>query len=173
MYLREQKKLRDSEFWENFVGLLHENKLRMTPERKAVVSALASRPGKFFTAQELKNAASETGFEVKINTVYNTLALLSRLGFVKKKNITSEERSTPLGVYTFNYETSAAKQLKTELFIKCTVCGRVKIARDNQLTNYIRRHHFAGFITLGGRAEITLECICRKCGRAQEKFLNQ
>lgn len=156
----------------SFVDTLHANGMRATPERICVLHFLASRQGKYYTANDIFLMLNEAGTPIKINTLYNTLQLLANLGLVVKKSETPVGKTSPIAAFSFkNYKESPSAKMQIELSIKCRACGKVKITRDNQLTNYLRRHHFGGFVTLGGAATINIDCLCSKCMQSKNNLL--
>ncbi len=145
---------------------LHARGLRSTPERKALYDVLLAGGGKYRTAKQLGDAVGATGLNINRATVYNTLDLLLELGLVRRKTVTDTESGQLQWAYAA--EPSERKQaLTVELVLECRVCGKVKVARDRELTNYLRRHRFTGFDTIHGTADMRINCVCNRCRRAE------
>ncbi|MDE6276757.1 MAG: transcriptional repressor [Muribaculaceae bacterium] len=147
---------------------LHNRGMRATPERLAIYGVLESRGSRPMTARQIAEAVAETGLNIKRATVYNTLGTFMEIGIVRRKMITPSGTGSPVGGYVLaGPETGVQRQkLTVELALTCRVCGRVKVARDSELSNYVRRHRFTGFDTAGGTADIQISCICNRCLRA-------
>lgn len=147
---------------------LHKRGMRSTPERKAIYEVLESRGGRPLTARQIAEAVAERGPAIKRATVYNTLGTFMSIGLVRRKMLSPTSTGSPVAGYAL-VATDAGSQkqkLSVELALTCRVCGRVKVARDSELTNYLRRHRFTGFETAGGSADIQVSCICNRCLRA-------
>lgn len=148
---------------ESLADILHSRGMRLSPEREAIHRVLSARPGRYLTASDISRALAEEGCVVKTATVYNTLSAFTGIGLAHKRRmpdsgnfafaITRKERPAGLAI---------------ELALECELCGKVKIVRDTQLTNYLRRHRFTGFDTAAGSADIHIRCVCNRCRRLSE-----
>jgi Fe2+ or Zn2+ uptake regulation protein/O6-methylguanine-DNA--protein-cysteine methyltransferase len=64
------------------VGLLRERRLRVTPQRRAILAAFRDRPDEHLSADEVHARASRAVPELGRGTVYATLAELTELGLI-------------------------------------------------------------------------------------------
>lgn len=149
-----------------FTSLLRSEGMRVTPERLALRDVLRTGAGKYFSARMLAEALAESGAPVNAATVYNGIRTFERLGLVRKRRRASD------GSWTYAYTPASGKstdKLSVDLAIECKVCGKVKVVRDSQLTNYLRRHRFTGFDTSRGVVSIQISCECNRCRRTGEE----
>lgn len=151
---------------DHFRKLLHENKMRVTDERVTLYSILAEKPGTFLTVNELTERLRQRGTELKSATVYNTLSLFCRLGLLsRRKHSTGDKGYISSAFSLIQPAHSGGTKLNVVLTVECSVCGKGRVLRDSQLINYLRRHHFAGFDTSHGVADVHISALCKRCAK--------
>lgn len=70
---------------EKIISVLRKNGYKITPQRRAVITALLNSD-KFATAQQILNHVEETNPDMSLDTVYRNLSLLIDLGVVNEIN---------------------------------------------------------------------------------------
>jgi len=66
---------------EKMIGILRGKGLKITPQRRAVLAALADC-GKFVTAQRILDYVKKSNPDISLDTIYRNLSLLVELGLV-------------------------------------------------------------------------------------------
>ncbi|MDE6310824.1 MAG: transcriptional repressor [Muribaculaceae bacterium] len=145
---------------------LHARGLRTTPERKALYEVIIAAGGNYRTARQLGEAVAANGLRLNRATVYNTLDILLELGLIRRKTVSGTDNGQIQWAYAAE-SGERKRSLTVELVLECRVCGKVKVARDRELTNYLRRHRFTGFDTIQGTADLRISCVCNRCRRAE------
>jgi len=128
--------------------------LRRTPERFALLERVFST-GDHFYADVLYEAMELEGYHVSRSTVYATMQLFLDAGLVRRHQF---------GNQPAQYERSLPGGSRNHLHLICTVCGRVKEARDSTLTAGLCSRDYPGF-----KAESCALYVYGVCGRCQRR----
>lgn len=123
-------------------------KMRMTPERKAVLEAAYSI-GTSFTVDMLK-AQIDKELNVTRVTVYNNLELFFQAGIVIKR---------PVGGNAVEYEACIDKQ--THHHLVCKMCGQVYEFKDPSIQMFMSAKKFRKFKMTN--CAVVVYGICSKC----------
>lgn len=134
---------------------LHENKLRKTPERFALLDAVYSFSG-FFSVQELEDYLEAHHFHVSKATMYNTLNLFMRMRLVNCHRLESGTK------YEAGYANSShCMQI-------CTMCGKTTEVKSPELTATIQTVRLKRF-----RREAFSLYIYGTCSSCQAKLTRE
>lgn len=126
---------------------LHAAGYRLTPQRRAILAYLATtdvHP----SARRVFHEVQQTHPDISLATVYNTLAILVRLGHLKMLELEPDNR----------YETN----LNTHINLICDICGQIQdLEGDLPVSPEEVRRRF-GFQVLDSRMEYHGVCpVCR------------
>jgi len=75
---------------EKLITILRERGYKITPQRRAVITAFLESD-KFATAQQILDRVRETNPDMSLDTVYRNLALLVNLGVISEINIRGKD----------------------------------------------------------------------------------
>lgn len=127
---------------------------RLTPQRRAILEYLAAtevHP----SAQQIFQQVQQTHPDISLATVYNTLAILVRLGHLKMLELEPDNR----------YETN----LKPHINLICDICGKIQdlegglpISSEEVMSRF-------GFQVLDSRIEY--HGVCPACRDRQQRAL--
>ncbi|MBC7286579.1 MAG: transcriptional repressor [Armatimonadetes bacterium] len=133
---------------------LSDNKVKMTPQRVAILEDVLSLPG-HFSAEDLWYAMRGRGRVVSRATVYRFLATLLRAGVL---------REVPLGEGHAHYEIAEGRQRHEHLV--CTACGRViEFERPDVQAAVDQACRDHGFACTGYRFEVF--GLCSSCWKSK------
>ena len=110
---------------------LAENQMRFTPERFAVLDA-ALRRKRPFSASDIWDDMSVSGYRVSRASVFQTIGLLCRCGVLAE---------VALG----GNESRYAARREGYLYLVCTGCGRIREERDPTVALHFRGRRFEAF----------------------------
>ena len=137
---------------------LHENNLRKTPERFALLDAVYSFDG-YFSVQNLEDYLETNNFHVSRATLYNTLNLFMRMRLVICHRLESGTR------YEAGYANSShCMQI-------CTVCGKATEVKSPELTATIQTVRLKRFRREG--FSLYIYGICSSCQAQLTKQANK
>jgi Fur family ferric uptake transcriptional regulator len=132
-----------------FADYLKSNKLRNTPERNAILSAIYSIEGCFDIETLLTYLEEKKKFRVSRATVYNTIALLTNANLVIHHQFGNESKYERC----YGYEKSYAV---------CTQCNKVteikNIKLKDNISNSIKKFHLTHY-------SLYVYGLCDKCMR--------
>lgn len=116
-----------------FTEYLSKNKLRKTSERFAILDMVMNETG-HFEIDTLYKQMETDAFHVSLATIYNTLNLLCECGLVRKHMFNNQQG---------HYERVLQKVAHNHLI--CTVCGKVKEVKDNELLAFMNSKRYPSF----------------------------
>lgn len=131
---------------EQVISQIQQAGFRLTPQRRAIVDYLAftdTHP----SAQEIFQEVQRTYQDISLATIYNTLAMLGRLNFIKMLELEPDNR----------YETN----LKQHINLVCDICGKIQDTEGNLTINSEEVLHRFGFQVLDSRMEY--HGVCSSC----------
>lgn len=141
-----------------FTEYLSKNKLRKTPERFAILDMVMRETG-HFEIESLYNNMEAEAFHVSLATIYNTLNLLCNCGLVRKHMFNNQQA---------HYERVLQKVTHNHLI--CTVCGKVKEAKDNELISFMNSKKYSSFTMEYFSLYVFGECgSCTRKRKASER----
>lgn len=126
--------------------------MRQTPERKAILAKVLGM-GSHFDVDELYNALDKE-YHVSRATVYNNVELLCQCNILRKHFL-----SETLGVYELVED--------NHLHLICTVCGKIKVVKDDLLGERISAMKFRGFTP--AYFSTNIYGVCSSCNRKSRK----
>lgn len=137
--------------------LLERAGVRMTPQRMAVVEALAAVPDRHFSALELYERARQLHPALGLATVYRTLPLLEKAGVASRLNVGEGEDRFEFGLERGHYHHH----------LVCLGCGAILEFREDLLDALERRiEEETGFHVVDHSLHFTGYCArCRTEGR--------
>ena len=124
--------LTNSAIVKNFTEFLEAGHYRKTPERFAILNKVLSF-AKSFTIDQLENELEQESFHVSRATLYNNVELFIEAGILRKLYIDG------LQVQYERWSSSCHAHLI------CTVCGKVKDVKDNNLAAYMNAKKYTAF----------------------------
>ena len=136
-----------------FTGYLKENRLRRTPERYAILSAVYSIEGYFDIETLLKHLEENEKFRVSKATVYNTIALLIRADLVMHHQLGGESL----------YEKCHGGE---KCYTICTQCHKVEEAKNIKISENITANIKRFYPT---HSSLYIYGLCSKCNRTQKR----
>lgn len=120
----------DPEIYESELATLREylqsGDFLITHERQAILAAVLNEP-RPFPASELHLTLSESGTQISLTTIYNTLNLFCRAGITMRLAL-------PQGVYYL-----ATHHCQRRLIVVCNECGKVVYLRRYKLYEQLLR----------------------------------
>ena len=122
---------------------------RRTPERYMVLASAEAMPG-HFTVDELSQKLMAEGNHVATATIYSSLQILVDCGLMRRVRIADGAA---------RYEMMPAEHQH----LICTVCGKIKDVRDNELDKMLRARRYATFTP--SYFSVTVYGICSSCAR--------
>lgn len=132
-----------------FADYLKNNKLRNTPERNAILSAIYSIEGCFEIEELLAYLEKNMKFRVSRATVYNTISLLTNANLVIHHQFGSESKYERC----YGYEKS---------YSICTKCNKVTEIKNLKIRDYlssnIKKFHLIHY-------SLYVYGLCSKCMR--------
>lgn len=131
---------------EKVISELHGAGFRLTPQRRAILNYLTStdlHP----SAQQIFQEVQKTHPDISLATIYNTLGVLVRLGFLKILEIEPDNR----------YETN----LRQHINLICDICGKIQDLEGGLTIDSEEVLHRVGFQVLDSRMEY--HGICPEC----------
>lgn len=140
-----------------FEQYLRSNGLRCTQER-LVVAETAATYGTMFTAEDIHRSVEAKGYRISIATVYNTLRMLTEASLVM-------QHAFDPSCTRFEYLSPSGSQ--TRLHLICTVCGRIRDAKDPELMSTIRAKRYSTFTT--SHCAVYIYGVCGRCRRKTRK----
>jgi Fur family peroxide stress response transcriptional regulator len=138
---------------EKVINALQGAGYRLTPQRQAILDYLAStdvHP----SAQQIFQELQKTHPYISLATIYNTLGVLVRLGFLKMLEIEPDNR----------YETN----LRQHINLICDICGKIQDLEGGLSISSEEVMHRVGFQVLDSRMEY--HGICPECHDRQKGF---
>lgn len=141
-----------------FAAFLGQMGKRCTPERLLVLDTVLDQR-KPFSAEALLQACINSPGKLNVcrATVFNTLPLLVRAGFVVKHSALGDDNT---------YEAVRPSSTpKPRLFLVCTACGKVSKRSSQAFANWINTQSFRDF---SGRAESAVTYIYGECSRCRK-----
>ena len=117
-----------------FDRFLDEKKMRMTPERFAILRRILAFQS-HFTIETLMQSMEEESFHVSRATLYNTIQLLVEAQLVRRHVFEGLQ---------VQYEKAGATP---HSHLICTSCGKVKEVRDPNFIAYMNARKFTAFTT--------------------------
>ncbi len=133
------------------------SKLRLTPERLAVVEAAEALTGRF-TVETLIARVKEGPMGVSPATVYNTVELMVESGILR--------RLAPADGRSAAYE-KATMMARPRLLLVCSACGSTKEIKDPELVKLLDRRRFQSFDP--EYYDLKIFGICSKCQRRRRR----
>jgi Fur family peroxide stress response transcriptional regulator len=136
---------------EKVISALQGAGFRLTPQRRAILDYLAStdvHP----SAQQIFQEVQRTHPDISLATIYNTLGVLVRLGFLKMLEIEPDNR----------YETNLAQHIN----LICDICGKIQDLEGGLTIGSQEVLHRFGFQVLDSRMEY--HGVCPEC-RARQR----
>jgi Fur family ferric uptake transcriptional regulator len=130
------------------MGLLKERGLRMTPQRRAIVSAVMRAQGHIAPAEISRRIQGEMP-GVNASTVYRTLALLEEVGVLQHSHLETGAEY---------HKTDEAQHVH----LTCHRCGRddaLSLVEAGKLAELIHRHH--GFVA--DLTHFAITGLCADC----------
>lgn len=128
--------------------------MRRTPERTTLLEKVFST-GEHFYIDVLCESLELEGFHVSRSTVYATMQLFLEAGLVRRHQF---------GNQPAQYERVLPGTAGNHIHLVCTVCGRVKEARDPALGEMLCRRSYAGFRP--SECALYVYGVCGRCERA-------
>ncbi len=119
---------------------------RLTPQRRAILDYLALtdvHP----SAQQIFQEVQKTHPDISLATIYNTLGVLVRLGFLKMLEIEPDNR----------YETNLGQHIN----LICDICGKIQDLEGDLPISPEEVMHRSGFQVLDSRMEY--HGVCPEC----------
>jgi Fur family ferric uptake transcriptional regulator len=138
-----------------FLHKLHEQGLRLTPQREMVLDVLHHMDG-HVTAEEIYERVQEHSAAVDISTVYRTLELLEEFHLVGVVRCEGQVRYELLSVHGHHHH------------IRCSQCGKlVRVGQEEiqPLVDHLQE-------TYGFEAEpehLIIPGLCKECQEAQDQ----
>lgn len=137
-----------------FEQYLRSQKMRCTPERRAIADAAAARSG-LFTADELYESMRHDGYFVSRATVYSTLALLNKATLMRSHKTDSGAT---------RYETAQPTPATgTRVLIICNECGSVRITKDPGIQQFFSATTRMSFAIT--HCTLYVHGLCARCRR--------
>jgi Fur family ferric uptake transcriptional regulator len=124
---------------------------RRTTERDAILDCVMTTSG-HFSIEDLRDSSAQCGVRVSLATVYNTLELLVDCGLVMQHRFDNK-----MSRYEKMQGTSSHHHLV------CTVCGKIKEVRDNEMLATIESKRYRTFYP--SYFSLTIFGICSTCHR--------
>ncbi len=137
-----------------FEQYLRSQKMRCTPERRAIADAAATRSG-LFTADELYEAMRHDGYFVSRATVYTTLALLDKAALTR-----SHKTDSGATRYEAAQPTPASG---TRVLIICNECGSVRMSKDPGIQQFFTATTRTSFSI--SHCTLYVYGLCARCRR--------
>ncbi len=138
----------------DFTSFLEEGHYRKTPERFAILNKVLSF-SRAFTIDMLASAFEADSFHLSPATLYNTVELLIKANIVRRLYIDG---------MPMHYERVGTSQYT---HLVCTVCGKVKNVKDNNLAAFMTARKFNAFTT--SHYVLTVYGTCNACARRLKK----
>lgn len=135
-----------------FTRYLKGRRLRKTPERFIVLDKVMSMAD-HFVIESLHDAIEADGLHLSLGTVYNTIELLIDAGLVRRHTF---------GNATAQYE-KVTSISGNHLHLVCSQCGRVKEARDPEITRILNSRRYSAFRS--DYFDLNIYGICSRCQR--------
>jgi Fur family ferric uptake transcriptional regulator len=135
---------------------LKANKMRRTAERFTILEYINNIAG-HFSVDELYAVLSENGYHVSMTTIYSTLEVLIGAGLVVGHRFTDK---------AMLYEKTGGAAASHHHLI-CTECGKIKEARDPELTEYISKKRYPAFEQTS--FDVNIYGICSVCARRRRQ----
>jgi len=137
----------------NFEKQLKDNNLKLTGQRKIILNLFEENSDKHLNAVEIQKAALQQGNRIGIATVYRTLDLLEKLGFVSKINLDDSY---------IRYQFVDTKEEHEHHHLICERCGKVIDMQDDLLDSLEKQvHDKYGFNVTNHKVRIY--GVCKEC----------
>ena len=132
---------------------LKDNSMKLTGQRKNILDLLAANQDKHLAADEVHKLLQENNEKVGIATVYRTLSLMEKLGFV-------------CGIYLddgcIRYQMNDLTEKHQHHHLICDTCGKVIDMQDDLLDLLEKQvHEKYGFLVKNHK--VKLYGICKNC----------
>lgn len=140
-----------------FKEILKENGLKVTNQRLLVLEAIASRPERHLTAEEIYELVKVDFPEIGLATVYRTIQLFSELHLIDRINFDDGFVRYEIG-NIYNHE-----QKHRHHHLICKKCGKVTSFQDDLLEELEEKiANTTGFYVVDH--EVKLYGYCVECG---------
>ncbi|MDO4320683.1 MAG: Fur family transcriptional regulator [Bacteroidales bacterium] len=138
---------------ERFAEYLRSHNKRRTAERYAILERAMRMQG-HFSVEELCGVLRDDEYRVATTTVYSTLELIVDCGMLVRHRF--NDKATL-------YEKAGGVRGACHHHLICTECGKIKEARDPELTAMIESRRFQGFDT--AYFSLNIYGVCSACRR--------
>lgn len=142
---------------ESFGDYLRGRNFRRTPERNTILRRVLSM-NKHFNVDELFSALEADGYHVSRSTVYNTIALLTEAGIVRRHQFNNQ---------TAQYEKIVDAAMGNHQHLVCLRCGKVRELKDAELTRKLSERHYQSFYP--EYSAVYIYGVCSQCRRKEKK----
>ena len=142
---------------EEFKGLLKQNGLKVTNQRLLVLEAIASKPDRHLTAEEIFELVKADYPEIGLATIYRTIQLLSELHLIDRINFDDGFVRYEIG------NTQNREQKHHHHHLICKKCGKVISFRDDLLEELEEKITATTGFTIVDH-EVKLYGYCVECG---------
>lgn len=142
-----RERLRDK-----FSSFIKSKKMRLTPERFAILDKVLEQKPLFDIEDLYKETAAE--FHVAKSTVYNTVDLLCACNIIRRNRLNNNKTV---------FELTAENHLN----LICLLCGAVKTVKDEATEAHLSSLKFRGFNI--SHTSTNIYGICSTCARKQRK----
>lgn len=142
---------------EEFKRLLKQNGQKVTNQRLLVLEAIASKPDKHLTAEEIFELVKVDYPEIGLATIYRTIQLLSELHLIDRINFDDGFVRYEIG------STQNREQKHHHHHLICKKCGKVISFRDDLLEELEEKITATTGFTIVDH-EVKLYGYCVECG---------
>ena len=137
----------------DFENRLKDNSLKITGPRQIILNLLAENKDKHLTADDVHKMLQEKNEKVGIATVYRTLSMLEKLGFIN-------------GIYLDDgcsrYQFLGSREKHEHHHLICEKCGKV-IDMQDDLLDLLEKQVSAKYGFLVKNHKVKLYGICSEC----------
>lgn len=142
---------------EEFKRLLKQNGLKITNQRLLVLEAIASKPDRHLTADEIFELVKVDYPEIGLATIYRTIQLLCELHLIDRINFDD-------GFVRYEIGNSQSREQKHHHHhLICKKCGKVISFRDDLLEELEEKITATTGFTIVDH-EVKLYGCCKECG---------
>ncbi len=111
---------------EQLKSKLKEDGFKLTPQRRCIVETMISSKGKHMSSEEIYDEVKHKCPEIGLATVYRTLQMLDKIGFINKLNLDDG---------CLRYELDLDQGSHNHHHLVCKKCGRVIEVEEDLLDN--------------------------------------
>lgn len=137
------------------VAYLRHRGMRRTPERFAILEKVYETNSHFF-ADSLNTLLEADGYHVSMATIYSTLHLLADAGLVRQHRFADQPTQ---------YERVALGTPQSHYHLVCSLCGKVREVRDDQLAQQLMTRRQTTF-----HPEYCMIYVYGQCGSCQKRL---